>query len=276
MPGDNYILHGRVLDVYQEHGGSPTNDGRLAGHTTLSLEDASDFAEEGGTLVLQDGTLAEYDSADMDTDVISLTDPLPLDVPEDTFIAVHPLVSWRDAAIQVDEIGDDPLTVRVPHHYWPLLPLGARSDNEREHAVIWYDGEDWAIIDIGGTAKAKLSSDVASNHRVHRYTAEGEPTDGYFGIKDTDPFSGTIQQVQVVFEGTATVNSLSTFDMLLNGVSFATVTVSPGVGVVSSPVAVSVDVVDTDKLRVDFTNVDYSADHDNPVRVYFWIVENND
>jgi hypothetical protein len=82
--------------------------------------------------------------------------------------------------------------------------------------------------------------------------------------------------VQVVFEGTATVNSLSTFDMLLNGVSFATVTVSPGVGVVSSPVAVSVDVVDTDKLRVDFTNVDYSADHDNPVRVYFWIVENND
>ena len=73
-------ISGRILNVEADRDGSTVTQDALSGTSTLYMEDATDFTETGGQLVLLDGSRVTYDSADMDEDTVTLTDPLVDDV----------------------------------------------------------------------------------------------------------------------------------------------------------------------------------------------------
>jgi len=273
MASDGQTILGYVLNVSLERAGSSVVADASSGDTVLYFEDASDFAEEGGSVKLQNGDTVEYDSADMDADTITLTNPLTIDVPEDTYIVVFPVANYYQASVEIESY-DNAILVRVPHHYWAFLPLGQRDDDKSEQVRLWYDGDDWSIVDVGGVARVRLSNGVSTSLKTFRYTAEGIAPGGYLGVKFLDPYSGTIDTARLrLYDGV--VSSDATFDVLVNDASVGTITVPAGSSSGSTNIGASF--VDGDKIRIEFTDpADATASPANPLKVWLDVTLDND
>jgi hypothetical protein len=273
MATDGPTILGYVLDVSLESAGSSVTTDAIAGATTLYLDDATDFAEGGGSLKLQSGVTVEYNSADMDADTLTLSSPLPLDVPEDTHIAVYPVANFYQAQIEVESY-DDPILVRVPHHYWAFLPLGQRADDSGEQVRLWYDGNDWSIVDVGGLARVRLSNGVSTSLKTFRYTAEGIGPGGYLGVKFLDPYAGSIDTARLKLNA-GPVTSPARFDIMINDASVGHITVAAGAATGSAIIGATF--ADGDKIRIDFTDpADATASTANPLQIWLDVTLAND
>lgn len=243
-------IDGRVLSVHHHKDGSAVTQAYSAGATTLDVEDATDFHEEGGTLVLPDGSKPTYDSADMDDDTITLTSGLTIDLEDEDYIRTFPVRNQRWAMVEVYGY-EDPLRVRIRHQHWSWLKLGAREEGKQEPVTIVFDGDDWVIWDIEG-ARPKVSADVATACRTFRYTAEGVGEPEYKGVRFEEDYAGTVESVRMKIKGGA-VTSDATFDLLLNGSSIQTMVVSAGEQF-SPRYSLDQDFEAGDKFRVEMTD----------------------
>lgn len=251
IEGGVAAIRGFVIDVYVDGAGSSLTVDVSAGASVLSVQDASDFAEAGGTLVLPDGTKAEYDSADMDADTVTLSAGLADDQTEGSVITPHPPSSILYAIVDPHGAEDnDPVVCRVPHSLWPLLPVGTRNSAKRQESVIavLIDG-DWMLVDVVGIQNARLSSDNAPPERILRYTvAENSP--GFVGVRN-DQTAGETWQVNITCASAPTADA--TFDLLFNGASVVTMTIPAGKK--RSPLAPVVQAFDaSDKWKVEQTD----------------------
>jgi len=274
------VYHGTVLDVYKEYAGSPTTQDAFTGDTVLYLEDASDFAEEGGTLVLDDGIPLEYDSADLDADTVSLTVPLARaslgGLVAESFVLVHPMITWRSVSLHVDGF-DEPMIARVPHHYWPWLPLGARDDTVRRETIrITFDGEDWSVTDIEGAAVPGFSKVFADPRRVLRYEVDGALPENSTGVKLTEVGRGTIQGMRIECT-TAPTDGDVTLDLILSGTDIGSATVSSGDNWSDLSDIANVPFNAHDRFRIFYADADnLLGDDTHPNYVYVFVTLDND
>lgn len=105
-----------------------------AGATTLSVHDAVEASEMGGTLVLPDGTRIDYSSADLGADTITLAAGLPAALPEGAVLTV-PGTMVHTGTVQLE--GEDVTRpVRVEHAVAATLPVGQRPTHEEAERVI--------------------------------------------------------------------------------------------------------------------------------------------
>lgn len=143
--------HGRILAVTQEYLGSEVVGDYLAGVTSLVVEDATDFNENGGVLVLNDAQVA-YTAVDEDTKTLTLATPLPADAVDGDTIKLWDgtqVVGDLVALVALDDMDDDADAVEAAIAQ-PLLPViseGIRDGDEESVAIELDDAGEWTVVD---------------------------------------------------------------------------------------------------------------------------------
>lgn len=138
--------HGRVLNVYQELKGASIAAAAAIGATTLDVDNAADFDEHGGQLIL--GTnVYTYDVVNDDADSVHLTSGLVVAVTADDRANVYPLVYERWATVREDDAYDTAEGVQalVPFGLYASLPLGARDQEGEEWVTLEKDSMLWVV-----------------------------------------------------------------------------------------------------------------------------------
>ena len=148
--------YGRIVSVDVITLGDNLAADASSGATTITVEDAADFDEDGGQLLLN-GVVYTYAACDDDTGVISGLDPtLAAAAVEGDDVSVYdPLyaIVATDKVAQVAVIGDDGsvdmLECAVALHLVDKLEEGVRG-GKGESVKIELDGGEWLVVDIGG------------------------------------------------------------------------------------------------------------------------------
>lgn len=145
--------HGFVAAVTSKLDGDTLAVAATALDTVIYLEDASPFAEDGGSAFIDDGTNSEelvYLSVDLDTDSMTLDVGLTNSYAIETEVTVYPETRTRVAEVRLDDDDDDGLiTARVPYSMIPFLPTGIR-DQGGESVVVELLRGSWVIRDVLG------------------------------------------------------------------------------------------------------------------------------
>lgn len=264
------LRHGRVLNVYDETLGAALDGVHFAGVTMLTLTDEPwDFDEDGGTLTIDDVDRFDYTAVDDDANTITLDSETLKDYDDQTVVRVWPLahVRWAEVLWE-DEEDEETGVVRIPHSLKLLMPTGRRrSAKHQESVVIEHDSDGWVIKDILGR-RPRLSRDHSSNLRTLRYTAEGVAADGYKGIRQRG-YAGNAYRVKVVVGVAPT--SAATFDVLLAGVSQATLVIPAG----RTHVATNID-VDFDEHQAWRLEMTDPADAGADIKLYVFVTLDED
>lgn len=153
------------------------------GATTLVVEDAVDFAEDGGTLTIGTEVLT-YTSADMDTDTLTLSTPTTVAYLAEEPVYVSPEARERTATVRLDVDGEA-VEARVPYALYDRVPEGIRDPGMVEHVALYRDGTTWVIDDVLG--QAPLVDAAYIDPQTVDVTAWGGATTG-----DTDALSTRI------------------------------------------------------------------------------------
>jgi hypothetical protein len=174
--------HGRVLEVVEVSDGDYLLTSVSNGRTTLALEDASLFPEDGGKVVVvaEDGSrvIYTYSTADWDQDVLTLSGGVSTIVSHsggDAALVSGNPASSRYALVQPDDDELPPVKARVPYSMRAQLPLGMRSDVvgdadtqalPPEEVVLELIRGSWMVDDVVGTVpivEGKLIDFVGAN-----------------------------------------------------------------------------------------------------------------
>lgn len=146
---------GNVISVEVNTLGSAIDAAALAGETVLTVDDAADFPEDGGQVVIN-STIYLFDSTDLDADTLTLSTPLLADAEEG-----EPVWLWDDAVGDVSQEttaqvileesvpGEDPVEAIVPHALTAMLAEGIR-DAPAESVSLELDGDEWRVVDVYG------------------------------------------------------------------------------------------------------------------------------
>ena len=150
--------HGRVLAVNEETLGSELVADHAAGVTSLTVEDAADFDEDGGWLKVGD-QVVQYTDVDDDTGTITLAATLEAAGEEGDRVWLWDemrLVVTTDKVAHVELDGDDDdadsLEATIPLHLLDDLPEGIRGGVTGESVLLEQDGDEWRIVDVLGVA----------------------------------------------------------------------------------------------------------------------------
>lgn len=149
--------HGKIISVDVVTLGDNLSEDAALAATTITVEDAADFDEDGGQLLLN-GAVYVYTAADDDTGIITLDTPLVAAAVEGDEVAVYDplyLTASTDKVAQVAVIGDDgnvdTLECIIAMHIADELEEGVRG-NTGESVKLELDGGEWAIVDVLGLA----------------------------------------------------------------------------------------------------------------------------
>lgn len=161
------IEQGYIQDVRTHTAGSLLAVAANIGDTTLSVEDSSDFLEDGGSLQVatldSDGvtevtTPYAYVSVDPDLDVITLASPLILGgVPADR-VSLWPLAEEKLATVLLTDT-EEAVTARVTHSLRDLIPEGIRDDSNREFVSLELVNDTWLLSNVRGQSPSIQSPD---------------------------------------------------------------------------------------------------------------------
>ena len=131
-------------------GGYPIFDA-MAGQDKIVLDDAADFDETGGRLLVR-GAELPYTSADIEENVLTLAAPLGVTLTDEDFIEAHPRVEETVAVVALD---DDIVEAAVPHALKAFLPVGPREGDVRGEAVyVDLNGGRPRVTDVVGSRPA--------------------------------------------------------------------------------------------------------------------------
>lgn len=207
--------------VVTEASDQPLGDELLTDHalgaTTLTVGDAGDFNETGGTLVLglDDGSAQEvvnYNSADLDADTITLAVPLAAAWVAETPVRPYPVTRGRRAMVQLDDEGGA-VDARVPFSMGDRIPVGTRETGKGERVVLTLEGAQFVVEDVLGKAPVINDTVVQTSETGERivirpdgdsgiiefFPATGSPP-GYINPSD----SSNIGEIKIAAPGTGT------------------------------------------------------------------------
>lgn len=155
-------LYGTVSVVTAQTLGDSLTTAATSGDGTVTVYDASDFPELGGTVRVGGADpaaqVADYTSADRVTGIIDIVGTLAASWPVDTPVelwdttAADVYVDYRAlVALPGDQANSDVLDCSVNHALIPLLPQGIRDPGEGESVTITSpDGGTWTVVNILG------------------------------------------------------------------------------------------------------------------------------
>lgn len=176
-----------------------------AGATILTVGDAGDFNENGGTLVLglDDAGAAQevvtYTSADLDFDTIALSTPLAAAWSAETPVRPYPVTRGRRALVELDDEGGA-VEARVPFSMVDRLPVGTRLASTAERVVLTMEGEEYVVGDVLGRQPVIDGTFVNGKNRIIYSTSDPSEDgaevagDSWFKLADTD-FDGQADDV---------------------------------------------------------------------------------
>lgn len=132
----------------------------LAGATTITVDDIADFDEDGGWARVggESGELVEYATADDETGILALVDPIVGAYSEGDRVDVWDPTISGDGAVAIDyeadlspddDITGDPLQASVHHSLVPLLETGIREKGSEAVQLAW-DGDDLHVVNVLG------------------------------------------------------------------------------------------------------------------------------
>ena len=137
------MMSGRVLSVETVTAGADVLEPAPVGATSVVLVDAVDLDEAGGEVVLPSGQVVAYTSVDLDGDVVTFAEPLPVALEASDRLSVTPVSSFTRAVVELSD-GGEVVPVRVPHGLQPSMPVGVRTDGgevvdveQREDGRFW-------------------------------------------------------------------------------------------------------------------------------------------
>lgn len=165
------VMSGRVLSVEQVRAGVDVLEAADAGDSLIVGRDAIDLATSGGSLVLPSGSVVGFAAVDYDSDVVTLTEPLPESLAVDDRLI---LVSPRSYTVAVVELagGGEVVPVRVPHTMQQALPVGVRdvlAAPEVVEVVTREDGSFW-VRDVLNRPALEVWGDPDGNAAEMRET----------------------------------------------------------------------------------------------------------
>lgn len=159
--------YGRIVSVDIVPLGDNLAVDATAGATSITVEDACDFDEDGGLLLLDAvvyayATWVEDDSTGVGT-LSGLLPPLAANATEGTVVAVYdPMYATAatDKVAQVEVVGDDGnvdmLEADIALHLVDKIDEGVRGVNG-EQVKLELEGDEWVIIDIFGLGDPNAS-----------------------------------------------------------------------------------------------------------------------
>jgi hypothetical protein len=177
-------IHGRLVSLTQVTQGSALDLAASTGSTILSLYDASDFDEDGGSVQVN-GVVYAYSSADMDSDTIHLTTGLTSAAAVDDRVDIWDadellVVTERIALVTLDDQQEgDPLSVEVDHSLHAML---ARETLAAGQSVsLLPDGESYRLVAVHGknnqnTLKSNAATALGSQACVQMGLDQGDGT----------------------------------------------------------------------------------------------------
>lgn len=158
------ISDGIVLAVNSASLGDELTVNAAVGALSLTVDDAADFAEQGGTLRLGNAELYEviaYTACNDTTGVITLTIPTVNAWPVASRVELYDTTAgapFTEYVAQVrlhgDEDNDDALLAVVEHALVPLLPEGIRNPGEGESVMVELTGTQWIVTNVVGKQAA--------------------------------------------------------------------------------------------------------------------------
>ncbi len=120
-----------------------------AGATSITVADAVDFDEDGGTLLIGDEKI-DYTGIDDDTDTIHLATPLAATWPEGERVTLWPPAFEKYAQVMIGDTGEAIQAV-VPHDLWDKILDGIRADGAGEVVTVNLDDyDDFTIVEVEG------------------------------------------------------------------------------------------------------------------------------
>jgi hypothetical protein len=150
---------GQVVSVYEVQAGSALAAGLAPGGTTITVDDPSDFHEDGGQLWLAnvDGDITSavvaYASVNPTTGLLTLA--VPWDAAFPTFavgdyVYVAPAATERRAEVALDGDTDQVVVTRVPWSASSQIPIGVRPAEQGEWVRVGHTVEGYVFVDAEG------------------------------------------------------------------------------------------------------------------------------
>lgn len=189
-------IAGTVLAISQVSLGDVLAADATAGDTTITVDDAADFAEGGGTILIG-GQLDDYTSVDDETGVMVLVDALNADALQGDRVdladpAGSPAREWQAlVAPQGSVDADEAIEATLNYAIVPLLPEGIRDPGTGESVTLTRDGTEWQVTNVHGQ-QPDLHSDnlaVPVGDQV-RSTPDGNTAAGTDALAANVPSSG--------------------------------------------------------------------------------------
>lgn len=148
---------GRVESVWFEYYGQTVEVDAPEGTQVVTIGFTADFDEDGGQLLhVESGVIYDYDSADPESETITLTSPLPVGVSwvVGDMLRVYPLADDMKANVRLDDAEDDdePIEARVSHSVRAMLPEGVREPGLGESVRLEQLGYEWVVQDVVGVS----------------------------------------------------------------------------------------------------------------------------
>ncbi|HET7689341.1 MAG TPA: hypothetical protein VFK41_03115 [Nocardioidaceae bacterium] len=173
--------HGRLQEVQIVTFGSELSADTAAGAMTLVVEDAADFDENGGSLVINDQVIV-YTACDDDTGTLTLAAALAADAEEGDRVKLYdPLyltvVTSKVAQVKVDgDLDDaDPIEAVIAMHLVDQLDEGIRG-LRGESVLLELDDDEWRVVDVLGFGDPNAGVGVRSKIDSFTVTATGDQT----------------------------------------------------------------------------------------------------
>lgn len=153
-------LTGRVSAVNTVPLGDVLAEDAPVGSTVLVVEDAADFDERGGSVLLDGTDEVVYTSADDDTGTLVLAMPTTVEYLAETRVEVWdpvdaaPVVeTLAQVVVEGTDQGGDPLEATVDHALIPLLPEGIRTPDPTtgvagEAVSLQWRGDDLYVVNV--------------------------------------------------------------------------------------------------------------------------------
>lgn len=187
-------VFGNVISVVERKEGDFLSQAASTSDTTLYLDDATPFDEDGGQARVNDPDeatteLVTYTAADHELNTLTLDPALVNDYAVDTPVYVYPSIKVRVAYVDADSAEDDTVPAIVPSQIGWLLPLGTRDDTAQERVTLEYEpeGTRWVVRDIyikigDGTVLTVYYNEHSRIHRIlseddHEDVVDSTPTD---------------------------------------------------------------------------------------------------
>jgi len=148
-------IAGTVLTISQVPLGDVLAADATAGDTTITVDDAADFAEGGGTILIG-GQLDDYTSVDDETGVMTLVDALFNNASAgDRVDLADPdgsgAVEWQALVAPAGTVDvDEAVQATISYALIPLLPEGIRDPGTGESVTLTKDGSEWQVTNVHG------------------------------------------------------------------------------------------------------------------------------